>query len=103
MVDYGAVDLYWGRRGRMWRCRSLLVNVEWESRAIFLTIYDDLSLGYMYNVKPVRRTYSRVRVDLWRHQYGGYITIYELFVFPSKSIENIALLPFLAKKCMKCI
>ena len=22
MVDYGAVDLYWGRCGRIWRCRS---------------------------------------------------------------------------------
>ena len=45
-----------------------IVHVEWESRAIFLTIYDDLyinlSMGYMHNIKPVRRPYIRVGVDL---------------------------------------
>ena len=27
VVDYGAVDLYWGRCGRIWRCGSLLGTV----------------------------------------------------------------------------
>ena len=32
MVDYGAVDLYWGRCGRIWRCRSFLGRCGRECR-----------------------------------------------------------------------
>ena len=30
--------------------RNFLVNVEWESRAIFLTIYDDLYKTYLWGI-----------------------------------------------------
>ena len=31
MVGYGAVDLYWGRCGRVYRCISLLGTYWWSS------------------------------------------------------------------------
>ena len=31
MVGYGAVDLYWGRCGRVYRCISLLGTYLWSS------------------------------------------------------------------------
>ena len=31
MVGYGAVDLYWGRCGRVYRCISLLGTYWWRS------------------------------------------------------------------------
>ena len=40
MRDFAYLFLFW--------TKFLLVNVEWESRAIFLTIYDDLYKTYLW-------------------------------------------------------
>ena len=39
MVDYGAVDLYWGRCGRIWRCGSLLGTV-WYDMSLYISTGD---------------------------------------------------------------
>ena len=39
MVDYGAVDVYWGRCGRLWRCRSLLGTV-WKGMSMYISTGD---------------------------------------------------------------
>ena len=37
MVGYGAVDLYWGRCGRVYRCISLLGTYWWSSSLKIIT------------------------------------------------------------------
>ena len=39
VVEYGAVDLYWGLCGRVWRCRSLL-GTFWYSIYLYITAGD---------------------------------------------------------------
>ena len=41
MVGYGAVDLYWGRCGRVYRCISLLGTYWWSSSLKMFT-WDDV-------------------------------------------------------------
>ena len=44
MVGYGAVDLYWGRCGRVCRCRSLLGTL-WEGMGRKISTGDEM-VGY---------------------------------------------------------
>ena len=39
MVGYGAVDLYWGRCGRVYRCISLL-GTYWKSSSLKMFTWD---------------------------------------------------------------
>ena len=40
MVGYGAVDLYWGRCGRVWGDRPLL-GTEWKGIVLYIPTGDD--------------------------------------------------------------
>ena len=53
----------------------------------FLTIYDDLYKTYLWGIC--------ITLNLFVYNY---LTIYKLFVFPSKSIENTTLLCLFCKK-----